>query len=498
VYNVRYRTTVADTYDIRLVVQGEPLPVIAPNHQCLVHPAALSPARSTVKGAVVGMAGAQAGAVSAFFVTPRDTYGNVRTGRVDQITVTVRVDGDVSSDQPSSGQLTPESGSYVGGAGIAGVATADDYRVTLRPVVAGSMMVGIMLSGGGAAAAAAPAGAPFVVAVAAGATSAPHSRITGRWLAGAAIAQSRDVFIQARDRYDNPTNRHGDTFVADLDITTAPEGAMTRTLLIVREDPSVTGQYILSYTLPVMGTYTVVVALKDRDTGITTVVGAAAAVALGSTSVASPLTLVGRGPAGDFSPAASGATGLDGDGVLVCGVFTELMVETRDAAGFPVTVGGRAFTLIADGQVAQMGLNRDNNDGTYTLSFTAPRPGPIALHLYLTTQVNSLVSAEWTVLVGGALAWPKSVVFRPGPTDARRTTAAWDTDGGASSTVEAGVVAVAVVTARDQFGNTQVYGPRYRTDTFTAVARLAGGGGDAALIVVSLTPGRVLFGVVRV
>jgi hypothetical protein len=478
VYDVVYRTTVADTYLIRLYVQGEPLPVLAPNDECPVKPAALSPARSTVKGAAKGTAGAEAGAEKEFYVTPRDVYGNIRTSRVDPVTVVIEVDA-------TGEQLSPVSAAYVGGVGIEGVAEAEDYKVTFRSNVAGSLVIRVGV--GASAAAASPVGAPFNVAIAAAATSASHSRITGRGLGGATTGQSRDVSIEAHDRYGNPTNRRGDTFVATLDLATAPAGSQG-TLLAIREESLVAGQYVLSFTLPVTGVYKVYVNLKDQATGATSAVGAAAAAEAGSVSAASPLVLGARVAAGLVSPAMSAVSGFDGSGV--CGEFRQVTVEARDASGFPLNVGGSAFTLTADNELPDLSKsNVDNKDGTYTLSFTTVRSGIKALRLFQTARSNSPVNSDWTVLVGGPLAWPKNVVFNPAPTNARLTTMAWSSGDASSFTAEAGVAAVAVITARDKYGNEQVYGRHYRADPFTAVASLAGSVDGATNAVMAVAPG---------
>jgi hypothetical protein len=469
VYDVVY-----DTYLIRLYIQGEPLPVLAPNDECPVKPVALSPARSTVKGAAKGTAGAVAGAEKEFYVMPRDVYGNIRTSRVDPVTVVIEVDA-------TGEQLSPVSAGYVGGVGIEGVAAAEDYKVTFRSNVAGALVIRVGVGAG--AAAASHVGAPFNVAIAAAATSASHSRITGRGLGGATTGQSRDVSIEARDRYGNPTNRRGDTFVATLDLATAPAGSQG-TLLAIREESLVAGQYVLSFMLPVTGVYKVYVNMKDQATGATSAVGAAAAAEAGSVSAASPLVLGARVAAGLVSPAMSAVSGFDGSGV--CGEFRQVTVEARDASGFPLNVGGSAFTLTADNELPDLiKANVDNKDGTYTLSFTTVRSGIKALRMFQTARSNSPVTSDWTVPVGGPLAWPKNVVFNPAPTNARLTTVAWSSGGSSSFT---GVAAVAVITARDKFVNEQVYGRHYRADPFAAVASLAGSADGATDAVMAVAP----------
>ena len=289
------------------------------------------------------------------------------------------------------------------------------------------------------------------------------------------VGRSRDVSIEARDRYGNPTMRRGDTFMAELDQPTAPAGAQTGTLLSIREETEIAGRYVMSFTLPVAGTYRVYVALKDQPTGTTTAVGADSLSAeLGQ--VSSPLSLLAKAEAGGFSAAKSVVSDFAATGV--CGEYNELTVDARDADGFPLSASGDKFTLTADGAPAQVKLMQDNKDGTYTISFSNIRSGASEVSLYATTRGNSQVPAEWVTLVGAALTWPKTVVFYPAPTNARLTTVAWATGGGAAAT-EAGVATVAVITARDIYGNEQLYGQHYLSDAFMAVASPVSGTGNS-------------------
>ena len=231
--------------------------------------------------------------------------------------------------------------------------------------------------------------------------------------------------------------------------------------------------------------------MRDPATDTNSAVGAAAAAEVGSTSASSPLTL-SLASRLVISPAMSAVSGFEGAGV--CGEFKEIVVEARDASGFPLNTGGSAFTLTADNELAQMKRNLDNRDGTYTLSFTSVRSGTKQMRLYKTTRSNSPVVSDWTVFVGGPTVWPKSVVFYPAPTIARLSTVAWMSGGGSSTsyTSEAGAAAIAVITARDRYGNEQLYGRHYRSDLFTATASMAAGnaGENSVDAVMSVSPGK--------
>ena len=79
-------------------------------------------------------------------MTPRDIYGNIRTGMDDPVSASIDVNA-------GSATLAPEVAEYVGGAGaVAGVSAAEDYKLAFRSLLAGALVVSVSVGSGAAAA----------------------------------------------------------------------------------------------------------------------------------------------------------------------------------------------------------------------------------------------------------------------------------------------------------------------------------------------------------
>jgi len=78
-------------------------------------------------------------------VTPRDIYGNIRTGMNDPVSASIDVNA-------GSATLAPEVAAYVRAAGaVVGLSAAEDYKLAFRSLVAGALVVSVSVGSGAAA-----------------------------------------------------------------------------------------------------------------------------------------------------------------------------------------------------------------------------------------------------------------------------------------------------------------------------------------------------------
>jgi len=120
------------------------------------------------------------------------------------------------------------------------------------------------------------------------------------------------------------------------------------------------------------------------------------------------------------------------------GLETIFTIQARDVTGNPITTGGYTFIITYTGPDPKLTFTIvDNNDGTYTVSYTATVAGSYEIHIYGSDGVSDIENS------------PFAVTVIPAVTDAALSIAS---GAGLGPSINAGVRQIIVVTTYTQWG----------------------------------------------
>jgi hypothetical protein len=329
------------------------------------------PARST---AVVP--GGQAGAATSITIQARDAGNNDLTS--GGATVVVSVEAGPNAD---SVVTVVDNGDGT-------------YTATYTPTIVGTDSFSITLDGTGIG------GGPYTSTVVPGPADAAQTSAT---VPSGTAGFVTVIDIQARDEFGNDLTASGG--IVAVSVTTGPNTGATVTVVDNGD-----GTYEASYTPQMAGTDNFEISLNS--------------VVIGGGPYTSDVTA--SDASADQTTATVPATG-------TAGVVTTIVVQTRDVNGNDLTTGGETVGVVVAGANALAPVDVvDNNDGTYTATYTPTTAGPDDFNITL----------NGTTIGGG----PYGSVVGPGPVSAPQSTATVPPG-------NAGSVTTIVVQARDAFGN---------------------------------------------
>eukprot|EP00698_Gefionella_okellyi_P016092 TRINITY_DN457_c0_g1_i1.p1 TRINITY_DN457_c0_g1~~TRINITY_DN457_c0_g1_i1.p1 ORF type:complete len:4209 (-),score=1181.95 TRINITY_DN457_c0_g1_i1:57-12683(-) len=342
-----------------------------------IAPAATSAAACSTSGS--GLQGGRAGDACAFTLEHRDAFGNKTAASEGKTAVKV------------TGPATYEGSVR---------ANADSTSsVIFTPTVAGAYTAAVTINEQHVA------GSPFRFVVVAGRTQANKCVLSGEGLTKATAGVSAAFTVTAFDAFGNASQLAPEDCVAGLTgaqhVTPSVVLAADAQSAVVRYTASLAGQYLASVMV------------------------------LGEPISAAPLQIAVEAAA--VQSATSVATG-DGLRDALAGKSSAFVVQTRDAFGNIVTVGGAKVTAVLQGPATVSAQVKDNGDGTYAADYTPTASGSYQLNV----RVGDLP-------IAGS---PFAVVVKPGATSSQHCAAS-----GALHASRAGQTSVVFVRAKDQFGN---------------------------------------------
>lgn len=328
-----------------------------------------------------------------------------------------------------------------------------DYRVT----VAGTLSIGVTLDGKHITS------SPFSAQVAAGATAAQRSVLTGVGLRGTVVGRRVEFHLQAKDSFGNLKSSGGDPFRLSLRCLTPSCGGSGALLAGATINDIGDGTYTGSYMSSTEGTFSLEVTLRNDAVGVV--------------PSRSPFSVSISAAAGPISLRNTEALGL-GLSEGRAGTPAEFTIIAADTLGIQLTEGGNLFSaevkqfLPADGvEPSGPGFSLasrksgtpnsivDNQDGTYTVSFTANTAA------YYSVMVWG-DAARTTALAG---SWPVKMRMYAAPTVA--SACLLDPGQPLPTVVPAGRIIKTGILAFDRYGNRQQYVPGVQdNDDFSIAA----------------------------
>eukprot|EP00753_Platysulcus_tardus_P004191 PLAT12524.5.p1 GENE.PLAT12524.5~~PLAT12524.5.p1 ORF type:complete len:1079 (+),score=475.37 PLAT12524.5:995-4231(+) len=312
--------------------------------------------RSAVEGD--GLTSGQAGSRARMTVTARDAFGNLQSDAADSFNVVIQLlDGGTTlpADVASLGDARYEL-SYL-------PSLAGAYRIT---VAIGNELV---------------QGSPTTATVTASALASDETQVTGSGLREAIVGIPANIAVTLNDRFGNQLASGGQTVVA------AASGVDTFTAATTDNGD---GTYLLTYTATTAGEYLLDITVNgDRVPGAPTTLLVAPGVPLASESVAF------------------------GAGLLLtqAGVRTTFSVQLRDVGGNDVATGGLPLSATMAAPNAQTLAVVDNDDGTYSLTFTASVTSDSTVQVLLDGQ--PIAGSPFTVSIEPGAASTASLLSLP-------------------------------------------------------------------------------------
>ncbi|GAQ84647.1 hypothetical protein KFL_001990015 [Klebsormidium nitens] len=414
-YTISYLLNDAARYSVILYVNS----VAAPNipGYFIVSPG--DAAAVTLSGA--GTSGGTVGASRDIYIVVKDKYNNIRTGgnaTLDQLAVSITLTtGKVIKlvqNVPFQGPtFDPVNGRYV---------------VNYSATAVGLLSINVLIGGTG--------GRTLILPIAGGPTSAALSRLGGTGLAGSVANVTSDVIITAVDQLGFVKTTGGDPFSVRLLDTSCPPDQCSAYV-----SDNADGTYALRYKFAQPGTYRMDVTLSGQAVGSGTNVSSPVTLTILSASASRPIDLL--------------KTSVSGDGLAgtVAGALASFLVTTYDSSAIRLFQGGAVFKLQMTPSVSNRVQSApktavtDNNNGTYTISYSTAGAGTYAMSLFGGTTGNTSIPA-----LSGA-----TVTVLPGPTVAAKTTVAPFTP----KSVIAGQLAQALISPADALGNLVTYTGNY-------------------------------------
>lgn len=334
---VRFSTNVADVYDVRMVIDSVAAEQV-PAPTITISAAAVDPATSTV--AASELAAAVAGAPLRLTVFPRDAYRNViRAGSAEDDELAVQLYVRDALELFQSQALVQRTFDEASGG----------FTYAYTPTLAGAVRLVVAVGE-------VPVGtSPFPGVVRPAPTSAAHSTLVGPGVAGAVKEIETYITITARDAYGNVNSDGRDLFrVAFVEGDAA--GLLALTPQSQADGLTATGEYLVTYTIPIPQTYTLTVDLPVGGGRYEAVGTATAAGASGR----SPLLIEVRSANTPFSAIRCVVSG-EGLARAVAGRKSVINVTAVDTEGVPMVSGGRTLRFKLDNQHVRLPLKPLNS-----------------------------------------------------------------------------------------------------------------------------------------
>eukprot|EP00736_Rhodelphis_marinus_P003324 Rmarinus@m.14781 len=445
-YECSYYSEVAGTYSLTLMLNvvtvGEsPYELIITPVESLGSTSSLTTVLSSSLG------GLAVGSARSFDIQARDLYYN-KQDNIDEdlfsVTLTLRESDEDGNDKFAV--IYPlyeiDGGSVAAGEGLIEDLGDGIHRVTFTPTVSGTYTATIELDH-------VPlSDSPSSFTLSPGPTNAVESKVDGSGLQGAGVGEIAYFTIYTYDSYGNKKTSGG----TDFTVLISGISESTSSLSYTNYDSAIsvqdlgTGEYTVSYTLSVTGSYALKVLyggdpLGGEDETATIRIVDDRSTAVASTSVIQGLTTLSDGTAGLKMSAGS---------------TIDVPIQMRTAEGVDVIVGGAAvLTWLeryddSDNSQIEAEFSRtatDNDDGTYTATIMIEETG--AFWLGITYKGDELSNSPVRVEVTSGDIEPTLCYFEDASV------------GTAGVYNEVGIVSV------DIYGNERTFSSRQGQGTFT-------------------------------
>ena len=352
VYLINYTAAVSGSYALAIRIAGVSLP--SSPFTVAIAPASTSPLSSTV---VALPTAATAGLTSTFYVQLKDSLSNNRTATT----------ADSLYASWSTGGLSYQGVTSIAGPGL--------FASSFTPTLAGAYTLAVFVDGISVTSTS--------LTVAAGALTPSTSTATGGGLTAATAGVPANLSVISRDAFGNVRPGSTTAFVYNLTVSGGVVGVVGGVLTGVGA-----GLYNGSYTLNATGPYTLT-------------------VTSGGVQVAGSPWQV-RVSAGGFCPSATSLVS-SLPSFLTSDILTTFSIQSRDAVGNPLPLGGTALTLTLQcAGSPTTGSVQDLGTGVYEATVT-PLVAGAACAMYVLGGGGNISGSPFTVLVKAGAATGASV-----------------------------------------------------------------------------------------
>eukprot|EP00898_Chlorokybus_atmophyticus_P002685 jgi/Chlat1/3417/Chrsp23S03820 len=357
-----YTLTTAGKYDIRVVIDGQTVPM--QGISLSVGPDIASASASYVLGLFTA---GRVGSVAGFGVILRDKYNNFLYGNstMDALTVNAVIatgsGASVTSSPLPVRQLFDSTQGY--------------NVISMTPTKPGLLTVSVYIGGSHTTS------SPFAAQISAGDTDATQCLLYGPGLTGAVVQISATFTIQAFDIGGNVKNTGGEPFGVSVNDGNGRKAA-SKVDVVDNKD----GTYDVTYTPTVAGTVYVAVTLQGGNVGN------------------SPVSVTVRANSALTDYSRTLVTGV-GYTYAVAGVNTSFNIVALDSNGAQQTTGGAKYVVTATPTLPTI-IITDMRNGVYTVSYIATKAGVYTLVLTSPdyNNNNTIKSGNLTVVAAAASA----------------------------------------------------------------------------------------------